>query len=111
MPSPDPTPRRLPVLEVAVSEDLDAWSAERIHHALQKALAARPDVLIIDLTRCPSMDEAGVALVLDTHRRGAQIDVTVALRSPSTCLQTALERTHGQVLQVIDAMASGQAWR
>jgi anti-sigma B factor antagonist len=100
-PATDQPACRTPVFEVAVREDLDAWSTERIHYALREALAVRPQLLVIDLTDCPSIDEAGVALVLDVHRRASRIGVTVALRSPSSWLRLTLEQEHGQVLQTL----------
>jgi anti-anti-sigma factor len=89
-------------VEVTVRGDLDAWSASRVNYALEEALAQRPEQLIIDLTDCPSIDAAGIILLLDAHRRAMHIGGAVALRSPSAKLRRNLQLAHvDRVLQVI----------
>ena len=94
--------KRVPMVEVLVRGQLDAVSAPRVHDVLEQAMLLSPDELIIDLADCPSIDAAGIMLLLDTHRRAVRNGGVVALRSPSPRLSRNLKLAHvDRVLKVI----------
>lgn len=93
---------RIPLVEIVVSGDLDAWSAPRVNEVLEEALTLEPRRIIIDLAGCPSIDAAGIMLLLDAHRRAMHNGGSVALRSPGARLRRNLRLAHvDRVLQVI----------
>ena len=47
--------------------------------------------LIIDLAQCPTIDAAGIVLLLEAHRRAMRYGGTLTLRSPSARLQRNLQ--------------------
>lgn len=85
--SAEPATARIPTVEVVISGDLDVWSAPWVSNTLDEAIALAPRQLIIDLAGCPSIDAAGILMLLDAHRRAIRNGGTVALRSPSARLQ------------------------
>ncbi|WP_162907144.1 STAS domain-containing protein [Allorhizocola rhizosphaerae] len=94
--------QRIPTIEVVVHGDLDALSAPAVNDTLQEAIALAPQQLIIDLAQCPSIDAAGILLLLDVHRRAMRNGGAVALRSPSERLRRNLRLAKvDRVLQVI----------
>ena len=78
---------RIPVVEVVVTETMDVNSAPRLTATLVEALQIRPDQLIIDLGACPSIDAAGIAVLLDAHRRVRRDGGYLTLRAPSDRLR------------------------
>lgn len=98
----DVATRRVPTVEVLVHGQLDALSAPRVHAVLEQAMLLSPTELIIDLAECPSIDAAGIMLLLDAHRRAMRTGGMVALRSPSPRLCRNLKLAHvDRVLKVI----------
>jgi anti-anti-sigma factor len=94
--------QHVPTVEVIVCGDLDATSAPGVHDTLQEAIELSPQRLIIDLADCPSIDAAGILLLLDVHRRTMRNGGTVALRSPGERLRRNLRLARvDRVLQVI----------
>jgi len=94
--------QRVPMVEVLVRGQLDAVSAPSVHDVLEQAMLLSPDELIIDLADCPSIDAAGIMLLLDAHRRAVRNGGVVALRSPSPRLSRNLKLAHvDRVLKVI----------
>lgn len=94
--------QRIPTVEVVVSGDLDLWTAPGISNTLDEAMALAPQQLIIDLAGCPSIDAAGILLLLDAHRRAIRNGGVVTLRSPSEKLRRNLRLARvDKVLQVI----------
>lgn len=94
--------RRVPMVEVVVRGEFDAYAAPRINEVLEEAIALYPERLIIDLADCPSIDAAGIMLLLDAHRRAMRNGGVVALRSPSPRLTRNLRLARvDRVLQVI----------
>jgi anti-anti-sigma factor len=87
---------------VVVRGDLDVWTAPGVNATLCEAIALTPERLIIDLEGCPSIDAAGILLLLDAHRRAIRNGGTVALRSPSARLMRNLRLARvDRVLQVL----------
>ncbi len=92
----------IPTVEVVVRGDLDVWTAPGINTTLDEAIALTPRQLIIDLEGCPSIDAAGILLLLDAHRRAIRNGGTVTLRSPSPRLMRNLRLARvDRVLQVL----------
>jgi anti-anti-sigma factor len=59
----------MPLLVVRVSEPLDATSVSAVGGVLDDAVAVRPAHLLVDLTECERLDAAGIAMLIDVHRR------------------------------------------
>ncbi|GAA1382759.1 STAS domain-containing protein [Catellatospora chokoriensis] len=73
----------VPVVEVTVRGDLDAWSSGHVDQVIHEALRLRPRELIVDLSGCRAVDPAGVLLLLEAQRRVAYLGAVMALRSPA----------------------------
>ncbi len=98
----DTATQRIPTVEVVIAGDLDVWSAPAVNSTLREAMDLTPQRLIIDLEDCPSIDAAGILMLLDAHRCAMRYGGTVALRSPSPRLQRNLRLARvDRVLQVI----------
>jgi anti-anti-sigma factor len=95
-----------PLVEIIVSEVLDARAAARLHVLLGEALALRPQQLVVDLAGCPFADAVAVEVLLEAHRRVWLAGGRLTLRSPSPRLRRILElaRVH-HVLHITDAPA------
>lgn len=97
-PAGGPQPLRV---EVAVTHLLDIAAIPRVAALLDEALDRRPAEIVIDLAGCRYVDAAGIALLLDLHRRSWRVGSQLTLRSPSTRLRRLLEIARvDQVLQV-----------
>ncbi len=73
----------VPVVEVTVRGDLDAWSSGQVDQVIHEALTLRPREVIVDLAGCRAVDPAGVLLLLEVQRRVAYLGAVMALRSPA----------------------------
>ena len=82
---------RVPVIEVIVSEELDAGAIPRLDARLAEALELRPAQLVVDLQACPRMDAAAIGLLVDVHRRARRAGGLLTLRGPSARLRRNLE--------------------
>ena len=82
---------RVPVIEVIVTEELDAGAVPRLDARLAEALELRPARLVVDLAGCPRMDAAAIGLLLDVHRRVRRAGGLLTLRAPSARLLRNLE--------------------
>ncbi|MDQ7907614.1 STAS domain-containing protein [Phytohabitans sp. ZYX-F-186] len=76
-------PGRVPLVEVVITEPIDAQSAPHVRALLDEALALRPEHLVVDLAGCPSIDASGVAALLETHRQAMRDGGRLSLRAPS----------------------------
>ena len=95
-------PHGAPTIEVVVRGNLDAASARSVRDTLQDAIARAPQTLIIDLSECPTIDAAGILLLLEVHRRAIHNGGSMALRSPGERLRRNLRLARvDRVLQVI----------
>lgn len=83
--------QRIPVVEIVVAGDLDVLAAPTVAAALERAGTPRPQQLIIDLAQCPTIDAAGIVILLDAHRRAIRYGGTLVLRSPPARLQRNLQ--------------------
>ncbi|GAA1573804.1 hypothetical protein GCM10009827_114640 [Dactylosporangium maewongense] len=57
------------LVEVLVTDPLDTSAAPRVRALLDDAAALRPANLVIDMTACAYVDAAGIAMLLDVHRK------------------------------------------
>ncbi|MFC7759882.1 STAS domain-containing protein [Catellatospora bangladeshensis] len=86
---------RIPEVEVSIVGDLDAWSAGHASQVLDEAMRFRPEVLVLDMARCRSLDTAGALLIVQTHQRmrysGGSLSVRSALPQVVMTLRAADE--------------------
>lgn len=79
------------VVEVIVAGELDAATVPAMRTELYEALAGQPGAIVVDLATCSVIDAAGIALLLDVHRRAWITDGRLFLRSPTPQVQRILE--------------------
>lgn len=85
---------RIPVVEIVVSEPLDARSLPGLTATLAEVLRVHPIRLVVDLSDCPFMDAAGIAVLLEAHRRVRRDGGYLTLRGPSERLMRNLRLAH-----------------
>lgn len=78
---------RIPVVEVLVTDTLDAQSAPQLTATLAEVLRIHPVQLVVDLSACPAIDAAGIAVLLEVHRRVRRDGGYLTLRAPSDRLR------------------------
>lgn len=76
-------PGRVPLVEVVITEPIDARVAPRLRALLDEALALMPEHLVVDLAGCPRIDATGIAALLESHRRAVRDGGRLSLRAPS----------------------------
>lgn len=95
--------KQVPVVEVVVCGELDTSSTPLVNDLLHEAMELAPKQLIINLAQCPSIDAAGVLLLLDAHRRAMRGGGTLALCSPSVKVRRSLHLARvDRLLQIVD---------
>lgn len=100
---------RVPVIEVVVTEELDAAAVPRLDARLAEALELRPAQLIVDLAGCPRIDAAAIGLLVDVHRRARRAGGLLTLRAPSARLLRNLQLARVDGVLHITAAADPQA--
>jgi anti-anti-sigma factor len=96
----EPTPQaavataRTPLIEVVITEPLDAGAAGRLRRLLAEALDLGPERVIVDLSDCPFVDAAAVNVLLDAHREAWRTGGRLTLRGPSPRLRRLFELAH-----------------
>jgi anti-anti-sigma factor len=109
MAPPQPDADRLPKLEVVVTQPLTAGSAPQLTATLAEALQVRPIQLVVDLSACPAIDAAGIAVLLETHRRIRRDGGYLTVRAPAEGLRRNFRLAHtDRVLNVTPPTASTQ---
>lgn len=92
-----------PVVEITVTDALDEDSVRRNLGLIEKMIAMRPADLIIDLTRCSTVDQAGAALLTDVHRAVRDGGGQLTLRGLSMRLYQPLRSARlEEILQTAD---------
>jgi anti-anti-sigma factor len=89
-----PHPDRVPKLEVIVTEPVNAASLPQLTATLAEALEVRPIQLVVDLSACPAIDAAGIAVLLDTHRRIRRDGGYLTVRAPAAHVRRNLRLAH-----------------
>ncbi|MEV4139910.1 STAS domain-containing protein [Dactylosporangium sp. NPDC049742] len=78
-----------PAVEIIVTDALDGPSVRRNLSVIESTVAMEPTHLILDLTRCGTVDEVGAAFLADLHRTVGDSGGRLTLRGLSMplCLQ------------------------
>ncbi|KXK58620.1 hypothetical protein AWW66_28735 [Micromonospora rosaria] len=101
---PPAQPPATELVEVALTEPLDRVAVAELGAVLDQVLGLRPARLVIDLAGCGHVDAAGIALLLDAHRRMWSFGGRLILRSPSPRLRRLFQVARvDQVLYVVPA--------
>jgi anti-anti-sigma factor len=64
---------------LAVRGDLDGTHAPELGRAVQRALAGRPQHVVIDLCQVPFVDYRGLSVLLNARRRAQRLGVEISL--------------------------------
>lgn len=97
-----PWPGRVPLVEVVVTEAIDARAAPRLRALLETALAPRPEHLVVDLSGCPLIDASGIDALLEAHRRAVRDGGRLSLRAPSAAVHRNLRLARAaQALHIV----------
>ena len=80
-----------PMVEVVITEELDAASVPRVAGLLQDAVALHPAHLLVDLARCPFVDATAISMLLDVHRQVWSAGGRLTLRAPSPRVRRTLQ--------------------
>ncbi|MGC9670588.1 STAS domain-containing protein [Planosporangium sp. 12N6] len=80
-----------PAVEVFVKGALDAAAVRSLGVVLDRALAQRPQRLVIDLSGCPFLDASGIEVLVDAHRRVWRAGGLLTLRHPAPRVRRLLE--------------------
>ena len=95
-------PVSVPVVEIYLTDRLDLTCLAPVEAALDTAVRLCPDRLVVDMAGCVGIDAAGVALLLDVHRRLLRVGAGLTLRAPSPRLRRILRIARvEQVLHVV----------
>jgi anti-anti-sigma regulatory factor len=93
-------------VEITVTDALDEDSVHRNLGLIEKMIAMHPANLIIDLSRCSAVDQAGAALLADVHRTVRDGGGQLTLRGLSMHLCLALRAARlEEILQAADRPA------
>ena len=64
---------------VTVAGALDVTTLPRVRDELERAVAARPAGLVVDLSACTFVDASALAVLLDVHRRLSRSSAVLTL--------------------------------
>jgi anti-anti-sigma factor len=78
---------------VRLCDGLDAASAPALRERLIDVLHHGTDLLILDLSRIPSCDVAGLAVLIGTQRRARLLGTAMRLVAPSPSVRKVLRST------------------
>ena len=87
------TPGTTPLVEIVVTDELDATTVPRLSDRLEDALRMRPERLVVDLAGCGFADATALTLLLDVHRRARRQGGALVLRAPSARVLRAITLT------------------
>ncbi|MEV4536584.1 STAS domain-containing protein [Asanoa sp. NPDC049518] len=88
------------VVQVAITDDLDAATVPALTATFRDILALRPRRVVVDLAACETIDAAAIEMLLDVHRALWRHDARLSLRSASPRLRRLL--TLARAAQVLD---------
>ncbi len=94
-------------VEVHVTHELRAPALGRFESAVLEALTAVPHVLVVDLSRCPGIDAAGIRMLLDLHRQLRRGGSRLRVREPSPQVRRVMHVARAD--QILDIVATGPA--
>ncbi|GAA0243251.1 STAS domain-containing protein [Cryptosporangium japonicum] len=81
----------IPVIELRVAESFTGVGLSSIRESVAEVLALEPSVLTLDLRDCPSVDAAGIAYLLDLHRRMRRDGNRLELQHPTPRVRRVLQ--------------------
>ena len=91
-----------PLVEIVVTEELDARSEPRVRALLEDALTMHPEQLVVDLASYPFIDAIAIGMLLDIHRRVWTSGGRLTLRAPSPRVRRTLQIAHvNHVLRMV----------
>lgn len=91
------------LIELTITHELVRQRLPAVQVLLDQALARRPARLVLDLAQCPTIDAAGIELLLALHRRLWGSEGRLALRRPTARVRRLLEIAHATKVLQIDA--------
>jgi anti-anti-sigma factor len=80
-----------PMVEIIITEELDAGSVPRVSALLQDAVSLHPVHLLVDLAQCPFLDATAIGMLLDIHRQVWSSGGRLTLRDPSPRVRRTLQ--------------------
>jgi len=83
----------IPRVELRVAESFTGAGLPSIREAVAEVLAVRPTVVTLDLSASPTVDAAGIAYLLDLHRRMRRGGGRLELRNPTPRVERVLQHT------------------
>ena len=78
---------------VTVRGDLDFETAHALHGEIERQLAARPSVLVLDFAGLRFMDSNGLAVIVRAWQQSSRFGTVLRLRSKPRFLDTILDIT------------------
>jgi anti-anti-sigma factor len=102
---PDVLVHRIPVVELQATAELCDPILSDFEAAVTEVLAVRPGMLIIDLSRCPRIDAAGVAMLMNLHRLMRRDGGRLCVRAPAPQIRRVLQIA--RVDQILDIIPAG----
>ncbi len=72
---------QVPLVVVVVTDpQLHADATARLQSQLEEVLRVRPARIVVDMSRCATVDAASLRILLDVHCRLRRVDATLTLR-------------------------------
>jgi anti-anti-sigma factor len=68
---------------VTVTDAFEGAAVDRLARRIAEAAQAQPGRLVVDLRRCPLVDAAGLAVLLQAHRAMVRAGGRLTLRAPA----------------------------
>ena len=97
------------VVELRVSDELTTSALPVVKGAVAEILAVRPHVVRLDLSRCPRIDAAGVALLVDLNRHLQRHGGRLTVHEPTPQVRQVLRRAGvDQAFDIVPADAGGE---
>jgi len=104
---PDVLAHGIPVVELQASAELCAPRLSEFETAVSEVLAVRPSMLIIDLSRCPRIDAAGIGMLMNLHRQMRRDGGRLCVRAPAPQIRRVLQIARvDQILDTIPARST-----
>jgi anti-anti-sigma factor len=94
----------IPVVELCLREAITSAHLPTVRDRVGEVLAVNPRVLALDLSECPAIDAAGIAYLVDLHRRMRSTEGRLELRAPAPPIQRLLRLVRlDRILPVLPA--------
>ena len=91
---------------IRIHGDLDLQVVDQVTEVLGKIESARPELLVIDLSRLTFMDSSGMGVVAAAHVRTLEAGRRFAIVRPPAGVRQAFDRTRlDEVITIADELA------